>query len=70
MSCVYLYAYTEQNAVWCNMKACIVFMWCWFERNKKKYLTLKLRIVYYLVIQSFLACLIVYIYIHVWHWRF
>ena len=25
MSCVHLYAYTEQNAVWCNMKARVVF---------------------------------------------
>ena len=32
---------------------------------KKKKLTLKLRINYFLLIQSFLACLIVYIYIHV-----
>ena len=26
MSCVHLYAYTEQNAVWCNMKARIGFL--------------------------------------------
>ena len=43
MSCVYLYAYTEQNAVWCNMKACIVFMWCWFEKKKKKIFDIKIK---------------------------
>ena len=24
--CVYVYAYTEQTDVWCNMKACVVFI--------------------------------------------
>ena len=70
MSCVYLYAYMEQNAVWCNMKACVVFLWCWFERNKKKIFDIKLKNSLFLLIQSFLARLIVYIYIHVRHWHF
>ena len=26
--CVYLYAYTEQNDVWCNLKASVVFLLC------------------------------------------
>ena len=28
MSCAYLYAYTEQNDVWCNMNACVIFLGC------------------------------------------
>ena len=43
MSCVHLYAYTEQNAVWCNMKARVVFLWCWFERNFKKIFDFKIK---------------------------
>ena len=36
MPCVYTYAFTEQTAVWCNMKARVVFIWGGFERKKKK----------------------------------
>ena len=56
---------TEQTAVWCNMKARVVFILLSFERKRKEKLTLKLRINYFLLSQSFLACLIVNIYIHV-----
>ncbi len=30
---VYPYAYTEQNDVWYNMKASVVFLSCWFKKK-------------------------------------
>ena len=37
MSCVHLYAYTEQNAVWCNMKAhvCSISLMLILKKFKK-----------------------------------
>ncbi len=36
MACVHLYAYTEQNAVWCNMKARVVFFMVIWKKFQKK----------------------------------
>ena len=37
------YAYTEQTAVWCNMKARVVFILLSFERKKKRKIDIKIK---------------------------
>ena len=41
MPCVHLYAYMEQNAVWCNMKARFSFMLIW--KKLKKIFDIKIK---------------------------
>ena len=39
----FMYAYTEQTAVWCNMKARVVFILLSFERKKKRKIDIKIK---------------------------
>ena len=39
----FMYAYTEQTAVWCNMKARVVFILLSLERKKKRQIDIKIK---------------------------
>ena len=43
MPCFHLYAYTEQNAVWCNMKARVVFFYGDLKEISKKIFDIKIK---------------------------
>ena len=49
-----MYIYTEQTAVWCNMKEGVVFILLSFERKKKRKIDIKIKnkFIYLLILNS------------------